>query len=484
MLQHWDVLPILFLLLPSFVLASSFENTAIVRTVELGGALVHVTTTYAAKALEPNADSYTIALSQDEKSKTSFFEVTIKGQRTPLKWETHGLETGDDVHLIDVALPKPLGLNETVNLVLDTVQTHAARPWPERAAQSEEQALKYGAGLFVLSPYHTAVQRTKFRAPSPKIISYTEPTDLEAYTLDNVATKAGSTITYGPYKNIAPSATKAFVDENQKSLTIHYNFDHPVLEVTKLKRSAEISHWGSNLNIQDEIHLHNAGPELKGHFSRLEHQTQSFYQRRSPHVLQQFVLHLPAGIRNTYYYDLIGNVSTSRLRTAPAVSKNSAANQYSVLELKPRYPILGGWNYSFTLGWDAPLEHSASWDAEKGRYIVAVPIMTQIPSAVVDEAEVKIILPEGATDVEVFPPFPAVKNTISTHITYLDTIGRPALTFEYKQLTDKHTGIIYVAYKVPFTAHLKKPLAVATAFLAVFALALGGRRVDLRLHKK
>jgi oligosaccharyltransferase complex subunit alpha (ribophorin I) len=107
-------------------------------------------------------------------------------------------------------------------------------------------------------------------------------------------------------------------------------------------------------------------------------------------------LYLPAGISNVYYYDLIGNVSTSKLRTTPSVSRNVKSPQYSVLEMRPRYPLLGGWNYSFTLGWDSPLQDSASWDAKSGRYIVGVPIMTPIPSAVIDDAEVKIILPEGA----------------------------------------------------------------------------------------
>lgn len=57
---------------------------------------------------------------------------------------------------------------------------------------------------------------------------------------------------------------------------------------------------------------------------------------------------------------------------------------------------MGGWNYSFTLGWDAPLANSASWDAANSKYIVAIPVMTLIPGTVVNEAEVTIVLPEGA----------------------------------------------------------------------------------------
>ena len=114
-------------------------------------------------------------------------------------------------------------------------------------------------------------------------------------------------------------------------------------------------------------------------------------------MLPSLTLHLPAGIHSVYYYDQIGNVSTSNLRNIPSVPKGSLSNQYSVLELRPRYPVLGGWNYSFTLGWDSPLRDSAGFDKKNGKWIVGVPVMTLIPGAVVDEAEVKIILPEGAT---------------------------------------------------------------------------------------
>ena len=98
-----------------------------------------------------------------------------------------------------------------------------------------------------------------------------------------------------------------------------------------------------------------------------------------------------------YYYDLVGNVSTSALRTTPSVPKGAEASRFSVLEMRPRYPIMGGWNYSFTLGWDSPLADYAGYDSKMGKYVVGVPIMTVIPGTVIDEAELKIVLPEGAT---------------------------------------------------------------------------------------
>jgi oligosaccharyltransferase complex subunit alpha (ribophorin I) len=76
----------LLLFFVASVLASSqsFENTAIVRTIELGGSVVHVTTTYAIKALEDGLKTYTVTLGREEKAKTSWLQATVKGQKTIL----------------------------------------------------------------------------------------------------------------------------------------------------------------------------------------------------------------------------------------------------------------------------------------------------------------------------------------------------------------------------------------------------------------
>jgi oligosaccharyltransferase complex subunit alpha (ribophorin I) len=98
------------------------------------------------------------------------------------------------------------------------------------------------------------------RSPSPQINAYSTPEDMESFTQDAPVTKSGATLTYGPYNNIPSSANREFVEDKQKRISLQYVYPNPVLEVSKLERSAEISHWGANLNIQDNIWLHNAGP--------------------------------------------------------------------------------------------------------------------------------------------------------------------------------------------------------------------------------
>lgn len=108
-------------------------------------------------------------------------------------------------------------------------------------------------------------------------------------------------------------------------------------------------------------------------------------------------VYLPPGVHDVYYTDTVGNVSTSHLRESTSVAKGARSKQNTFLELRPRYPLLGGWNYSFTLGFDAPLNDWTAYDKRDGRYVVSVPILTQFPDTVVNEAELKVILPEGAT---------------------------------------------------------------------------------------
>ncbi len=177
---------------------------------------------------------------------------------------------------------------------------------------------------------------------------------------------------------------------------MHYKYDAPVTTVAKLERAAEISHWGSNLNIEDKMWIKNDGAKLKGHFSRLEHLKQNVARETAQqHIIRNILFHLPSGVRDPYVYDVIGNVSTSNFR--PAVKRgNSPLERSSILDFRPRFPVLGGWNYSFTLGYDMPLEDWVGYDASTGQYVAAVPFLTALPGAAYDEVAVKIVLPEAA----------------------------------------------------------------------------------------
>jgi hypothetical protein len=49
------------------------------------------------------------------------------------------------------------------------------------------------------------------------------------------------------------------------------------------------------------------------------------------------------------------------------------------------------------------------------------------------------------SDIEVVTPYPSLALWLDKHTTYLDTTGRPAIMFEYKDLTPQHAQTIYVS---------------------------------------
>lgn len=167
----------------NYALAShSFENTAIVRTIELAGSLIHLKTTFAARALETGTLIYTFALGKEDGERTSFMEARFRGEDTPLEIQKFGFnaqtyvisyltivlaklscESYRNTYPFAVMLPKGLKKDEVITLELETVQTHATYAWPQSVGQNDDMYLKYETDLFVISPYPTQVQRTKIR---------------------------------------------------------------------------------------------------------------------------------------------------------------------------------------------------------------------------------------------------------------------------------------------------------------------------------
>jgi len=215
------------------------------------------------------------------------------------------------------------------------------------------------------------------------------------------------------------------------------------------------------------------------------------HRRQGVTAVSSLALQLPPSTHNPYYYDVVGNVSTSRFRPSPSTSNkavlpshaNKKRREPAVLELQPRYPILGGWNYSFTIGYDLPLAEYVKMrsGAKKGQYVAAVPFLTPVKDVAVDNVRVEVRLPEGARcvpslslflaldvlprrrdpvthaalvsarrDIAVHAPFPLTslsfpssasdgsKNEGTVAWTYLDSTGRPTVVMTKRACSDRH----------------------------------------------
>lgn len=107
-----------------------------------------------------------------------------------------------------------------------------------------------------------------------------------------------------------------------------------------MDRLIEISHWG-NIAVEETLDIEHSGAKLKGPFSRYD------YQRNQDGAssVKSFKTVLPASARDVYYRDEIGNISTSNLRDL---------DDSVELELKPRFPLFGGWKTHYVMGYNVP----------------------------------------------------------------------------------------------------------------------------------
>lgn len=194
--------------------------------------------------------------------------------------------------------------------------------------------------------------------------------------------KAGTKLQYGPFSEVPAGATE--------NIRVRYEFTRPLTLVSRLERDVEVSHWGGNVAFEERYTLHNRAANLSEQFNRVKWAQQQYVNPQST-ALKEMRFPLRVGALDPYFTDVIGNVSTSRFR-----SNSREAN----LEIKPRYPVFGGWNYPFRIGWSADLKKFLRKLDIGDTYVLNVPFLEgpkQVEGVAYEDVKLRIILPEGAT---------------------------------------------------------------------------------------
>lgn len=212
------------------------------------------------------------------------------------------------------------------------------------------------------------------------ILEYTKIAGAEGAA--ELPVKAGNKLQYGPFGEVPAGATE--------SIRVRYEFTRPLTLVSRLERDVEVSHWGGNVAFEERYTLHNHAANLSEPFNRVKWAQQQYVNPQST-ALKEMRFPLRVGALDPYFTDVIGNVSTSRFR-----SNAREAN----LEIKPRYPVFGGWNYPFRIGWSADLKKFLRKLDIGDTYVLNVPFLEgpkQVEGVAYEDVELRIILPEGAT---------------------------------------------------------------------------------------
>lgn len=339
---------------------------------------------------------------------------------------------------------------DAVVVAIVYVLTNVQTPYPaEIPDQFARQYMRYVDSAYVWSNYEVSTQSSTFKLPSNVV---------ESKTTVKPTSAVGEDVIYGPYSDIKSSSSEP--------ITLHYMSNAAFFSVAEQVREYEVSHWG-NLAVEDTYKdiLH-VGAKFTGTFNRLV-----FARQPTPHAITRFVQLLPGSAFEVYYRDEIGNISSSHYHV-------NQDNQ-GVLELFPRFPLFGGWKTAHYSGFNLPLEQALAIDAS-GRYVLTVPFAAPLNESVVSRYTVRVILPEGSTDIKVESPYSAEEQR-SKHFTYLDTSGRPVVVLSRNNVVGQHTADLKVSYSFSSYSMLQEPLLLVAAFFVLCFTIIVAVRLDFGL---
>lgn len=237
--------------------------------------------------------------------------------------------------------------------------------------------------------------------------------------------------------------------------------------MTSHHRWIEVSHWG-NIAVEEVLDITHTGAKLKGSFSRYDYQKDT---RSTQPSVKSYKTILPASATGVYHRDTNGNISTSAMRTL----KDSVE-----LDLRPRFPLFGGWKTHYTIGYNVP---SFEYLFQTGdNYMLKMRVIDHVfDDMVVDEVTTKIVLPEGSSNIKLITPYSVTRHPDTLHYTYLDTFGRPVISFTKRNIVENHISDFNLKYTYPKIMMLQEPLLVIGFLFALFLVVIIWVRLDFSI---
>ncbi|CDH51153.1 ribophorin i [Lichtheimia corymbifera JMRC:FSU:9682] len=425
----------------------TFRNTRLIRVVDLRSGVVHEDIGIRAKNIDKaSATEYIFTIPKNAEEHVASITAFLRQEpKTPLSIEQAGFDSEKELQLYKITFDTPVKPNDEIRFGLKIASTHKLAPFPAKVPQVSRQFVVYNDNVYVYSPYFTDEMKTTVQLPSQVV---------QSYTGGKHATHSGNKIVYGPFHDMTPGS--------YQELSIHYEYSKPILTVAELERDLQVSHWGNNLAVEENYKLQHSGARLETEFSRVTYQMTRMVHGQT-NVLKDLTFKLPAQARDVYYRDEIGNVSTSHFRQEA---------DGSVLQLTPRYPLFGGWNYTWFHGYNVDLSRFDRYSSKTGQHILNVNFVENVQDMVIDKAVLRVVLPEGVTNVKVHAPFSLDLEEHGTHFTNFDSTGRYLVVLEKFNVVREHEQPIQITYEYPPIRLLQKPLVVSAAIFALFLLSI------------
>lgn len=358
-----------------------------------------------------------------------------------------------------VAFKNPLesGGEVTVTLLIDYLSS--LKPLPAKIKARESQYIRYEADTYFYSPYTTEKITTTVALPTATVLSssddFVQPFQLKPYQA-----------ILGPYTNVKAYSTKPF--------HMRFKNNRGFLVASKVQLHYHVSHWG-RVAVREEFELRNDAATLDGEWSRADYNPNIGDVDPTSHG--DVWANLPGDATNIKYQDLIGNITTSKLRKSDG--------KLRAIQLIFRFPLLGGWKNHFWYVYDILLsKHISSNDGSHELTLPSLPSMHyDLP---IEQHVVRVLLPEGSSDIEVLPhrslKFDTVEESTRTTLSYA---GRPTLILSRKNVRSQapHDRNIVIRYKFSPSKLFIAPTFIVTGLIGVFMVVLYLSRSNFVLVK-
>ncbi|ORX83524.1 Ribophorin I [Anaeromyces robustus] len=427
------------------------------RQLDISQSVVRENVAISVKAKEDGVKFFYLTYKQDLIPYLSTMVAFTKVDKEEvLEIEQIDLEDDSDLAYFKVNLEKPINTGERVIVNVEVSIIKVLKPYPKYIEQNDDQYVLFNTNVYYLSPYLVSKQKTTFKIGET----------IKSYSEDPAPVKVSENdVYYGPYENIEPGT--------EKIVSLHYKFKGILIHFEKIERTIEISHWGHTVGFKEDLIVHHDGSELKNNFNRIAFQKSKFYTE-TPSSVKDMIFVLPPRATDIFFVDTIGNVSTS------AFHKDETR---TLLQVLPRYPLFGGWKYTWSQGYNNPLDGNVKYSPTLKKYVFQAPVLLSIKHVPVDHFKLNIILPEGARNVDINLPYSFDNEERKMTYSYLDTTGRPTIVLEKENVCDDHFQYFQVSYNLPFYFPLQKPLVVALFIFSLFVISMIWNRLDLSIVK-
>lgn len=445
-----------------------WENIKMERTIDVSSVFTSETLEVTIKNVDDDPQrQYFITFPSEVSSTIGMLTATLKFKEVFLECylfsQSLTLDDGSQVDYGVIQLPTPLAPGKEISINIRAFYNGIATPYPEEIELGEEQFLRLQTSKVPVSPYKTLSYSLDVQGSSNIMEIGTPKSEVEAGKFE------GGIMKFRELKDI-----EAYSKED---LDVVYNRMGPINEVTQLTRDVWFSHWGHTVQFQEYYEMTNGAVKTKGGFSRLKLMKQ-FQENASrlSYIAMAYEMHLPEHSTEAFFTDKVGMVSTASMKDNSFV-------------IKPRYPVIGGWNYNFTIGWTNQLNqfvHKLTGTDNDDIFLARIPVLNGPVDTFYDNITLNIYLPEGVSVLNVDAPFGFDSVTVEHEHSYLDlNEGHARLTFHFKNFfTELGRGEVLVKYKYSPSSMYKKPLSIAAYVFVALMSFFVFKSINLRVTPK